>query len=152
MIKEVTNLFLVKEDEVCLGMKKRGFGVGLWNGTGGKVLEGESVEEAAKREAQEEFGVKVSQLMDAGKTRFIFKDGLEISCHLFVCGEWENEPVESEEMAPKWFKIACLPLETMWETDRSWLPLILRNKRVEGIYYFNDDAKTVERYELKEIN
>ncbi|XP_061850140.1 oxidized purine nucleoside triphosphate hydrolase isoform X2 [Colius striatus] len=30
-------------------MKKRGFGAGLWNGFGGKVQPGESIEEAARR-------------------------------------------------------------------------------------------------------
>ncbi|CAN0505072.1 unnamed protein product, partial [Ectocarpus sp. 12 AP-2014] len=33
--------------EILLGMKKRGFGEGKWNGFGGKVESGESVEEAA---------------------------------------------------------------------------------------------------------
>lgn len=34
---------------VLLGMKKRGFGAGKWNGFGGKVQPGETIEEAARR-------------------------------------------------------------------------------------------------------
>jgi 8-oxo-dGTP diphosphatase len=71
---------------------------------------------------------------------------------LFVCRDWEGEPVEGEEMAPKWFKINDLPLDSMWDTDKSWLPLVLDGKRINGTYYFNDDAKTVEKFELKEID
>ena len=41
---------------VLLGMKKRGFGAGMWNGFGGKVELGETVEEGARRELEEETG------------------------------------------------------------------------------------------------
>jgi 8-oxo-dGTP pyrophosphatase MutT (NUDIX family) len=152
MRKEVTNVFLVKGDVVCLGMKKRGFGVGNWNGTGGKIEANESVEDAAKREAKEEFGVELNKVENVGETLFVFKDGLEIHCHIFVCRDWKGEAVEGEEMAPKWFKINNLPLDSMWSTDISWLPMILDGKKVKGTYYFNDDAKTVERFDLKEIS
>jgi len=47
-----------KITEVCLAMKKRGFGMGRWNGVGGKVDSlKETVEEAAKRETKEEIDV-----------------------------------------------------------------------------------------------
>lgn len=45
--------------DVLLGMKKRGFGVGKWNGFGGKVQEGETIRECARRETQEECGLEV---------------------------------------------------------------------------------------------
>ena len=47
--KLLTLLFVVESDRVLLGMKKRGFGAGRWNGFGGKVDKGETIEEAAKR-------------------------------------------------------------------------------------------------------
>lgn len=36
-------------NQILLGMKKRGFGVGKWNGFGGKIEENETTEEGAKR-------------------------------------------------------------------------------------------------------
>ena len=39
---------------MLLGMKKRGFGTGKWNGFGGKVEVGETVADAAQRELEEE--------------------------------------------------------------------------------------------------
>lgn len=151
MRKEVTNVFLVKGDEVCLGMKKRGFGQGLWNGTGGKIEVGETPEVAAKREAREEFGVELNIIENGSKILFIFKDGSEFLAHLFLCHNWSGNPVESEEMAPKWFKTNNLPLESMWDTDKSWLPIVLTGRKVEGTFYFKDDAKTVEKFNIKEI-
>ncbi|CAN0571511.1 unnamed protein product, partial [Ectocarpus sp. 12 AP-2014] len=51
-------------------MKKRGFGEGKWNGFGGKVESGESVEEAAKRELMEEAGVTARELSLRGRLIF----------------------------------------------------------------------------------
>ena len=36
-------MFLVERDSILLGMKKRGFGVGKYNGFGGKVEKDESI-------------------------------------------------------------------------------------------------------------
>ncbi|MEK7504190.1 MAG: hypothetical protein AAB550_01680 [Patescibacteria group bacterium] len=38
-MKQATLCFLVKDNQILLAMKKRGFGVGKWNGVGGKVNE-----------------------------------------------------------------------------------------------------------------
>ncbi len=54
MKKLLTLCIVHQHPRVLLGMKKRGFGIGHWNGFGGKVEEGESIEEAAKREVKEE--------------------------------------------------------------------------------------------------
>ena len=47
--KLYTLALIRNNSDVLLGMKKRGFGVGRWNGFGGKVHPGESVEDGAKR-------------------------------------------------------------------------------------------------------
>ena len=42
--KKVLTLVYIRDDEkVLLGMKKRGFGQGKWNGFGGKVQKKESI-------------------------------------------------------------------------------------------------------------
>lgn len=50
MKKILTLSIITKKGKILLGMKKRGFGVGKWNGFGGKVQHGETLEEAMKRE------------------------------------------------------------------------------------------------------
>ncbi|MCP5842996.1 NUDIX domain-containing protein, partial [Klebsiella pneumoniae] len=52
-----TLLFLRRDDELLLAMKKRGFGAGKWNGVGGKIEAGETIEDALVRECQEEINV-----------------------------------------------------------------------------------------------
>ena len=48
--KKILTLVFVKEPgKILLGMKKRGFGQGRWNGFGGKVEKGETILEGAKR-------------------------------------------------------------------------------------------------------
>ena len=47
--KLLTLAFLLDGNRILLGFKKRGFGMGKWNGFGGKVENGETIEQAAKR-------------------------------------------------------------------------------------------------------
>lgn len=69
--KEYTLVFCRRNNEedqreILLGMKKRGFGAGRWNGFGGKIEEGESVDEAAKRELTEECSLVANTLQRRG--------------------------------------------------------------------------------------
>src|SRR4051812_23340605 len=95
-MRNVTLCLLIKGDEVLLAMKKRGFGAGKWNGIGGKVNEGESIEAAAVREAEEEIGVKIDikDLEYTATTNFFFKDKPEWnqSMKTFFVAKWEGEP------------------------------------------------------------
>lgn len=47
--KLLTLVLVVRPGRVLLGMKKRGFGAGKWNGFGGKVQPGETIEDGARR-------------------------------------------------------------------------------------------------------
>jgi len=52
-----------RDCQILLGMKKKGFGRGLWQHSFcGKVEKGESVVEAAVRELEEESGLQVIDL------------------------------------------------------------------------------------------
>ena len=47
--KLLTLVIVNEPGRVLLGMKKRGFGAGKWNGFGGKVETGETIEDGARR-------------------------------------------------------------------------------------------------------
>ena len=64
--KVMTLCMITRGDEILLGMKKRGFGKGRWNGFGGKLMPGESIEDAARREVLEEIGVTLGDISERG--------------------------------------------------------------------------------------
>lgn len=152
-MKTVTLVFLKTDDHICLAMKKRGFGEGKFNGMGGKVEEGERIEEAALRELHEEAQVqgKEEHLRSAGNIKFYFEDNPDwnLHMHIFFLHEWEGEPTETEEMAPEWFAHEEIPYERMWVDDPHWLPHVLDGKRVEGAFYFIEEGATISKHSLE---
>ena len=135
-------------------MKKRGFGAGRWNGFGGKVSAAETIEDAAKRETQEEAGVKVGNLYKVGIIDFEFKGNSEIQeVHIFKSDNFLGEPMESEEMKPQWFHIDEIPFKEMWPDDIHWLPLFLSGKKFKGKFLFGESDVILEQelVEVKEI-
>ena len=148
-----TLLFLVNDTEILLAMKKRGFGAGLWNGVGGKLEPGESLEEALVRECQEEICItptvyhKVAELDFYGGSA---EEGWHMFVHAYVCTDWQGTPQETEEMAPQWFKKEAIPYEHMWQDDQHWLPVVLAGKTVTGTFTF-DTADALLSHELHEV-
>ena len=128
--KIVTTLSMIHDDKkVLLAMKKRGHGVGKWNGYGGKINDGETVEQAMVRELQEESGLLATEFEKRGIISFDDQNnGDIIEMHIFRINRFTGEAVETEEMAPKWFDLVDIPYNEMWESDKKWLPI-----------YFNDD-------------
>lgn len=111
-LRQATLCFLVKDNQVLLAMKKRGFAEGKWNGIGGKINDTDKdIEATAVRETFEEIGVtpKSLQQMATLKSYFLDKPEWGQKVAIYVIKEWEGEPKESEEMAPKWFDINEIP-------------------------------------------
>ena len=150
--KKILTLCLIEQEgNRLLGMKKRGFGAGRWNGFGGKVEPNESIEEATIRETQEEAGVTPLQLRKLGIIEFYFletKDLLEV--HIFKSTLYEGEVGESEEMRPKWFTYDEVPFADMWKDDIFWFPYFRENQSFRGRFSFNTDDEIVE-HELYEV-
>lgn len=133
--KTLSLLFLRQGDQILLAMKKRGFGEGRWNGVGGKVEDGETIEQAMIRESQEEIGVTPTSHEKVADIRFdeYFKgEPTLMHVHVFMATEWEGEPIETEEMRPQWFITTELPYETMWSDDQYWLPAVLAGKKIQA--------------------
>lgn len=151
--KKVLTLCLLHTDtHVLLGKKKRGFGVGRWNGFGGKVEKGETIEGGARREFREEAGVEVLFLEKAGLIEFEFKGNPEIlEVHIFRAREHMGQPTESEEMKPKWFPFDEIPYSEMWPDDIHWIPLFLAEKKFQGRILFGEEDKILSM-DLNEVD
>ncbi|MCB1139823.1 MAG: NUDIX domain-containing protein [Leptospiraceae bacterium] len=136
-LTRATLAFLIEGKRVLLGLKKKGFGKGYWNGFGGKIEAGETPVGAAVREIQEECGLKASNLRPAGRLFFHFDDDpRRIEGFLFRSYDFSGHPVETPEMRPRWFSIRELPFDKMWEDDRFWLPHVLQGKEVYATFRF----------------
>ena len=147
MAKKILTLVVIQKDgKVLLGMKKRGFGVGKWNGFGGKVDVSETVEDAAKRELFEEAGITAESMEKLGVLDFSWKgkeqDILEVN--IFKATDFSGEPQESEEMKPQWFNVGEIPFEKMWSSDEYWYPPFLENKKFTGKFVFDDKNNVLE--------
>lgn len=152
-IKKATLCLLVKDKRVLLAMKKRGFGVGRWNGVGGKVKENESIENAAVRETKEEIGILIRKLAKKAVLNFYFKNkpDFDQQVTVFIVEDWIGEPDESDEMKPRWFRKDKLPFKKMWWDDPLWLPKVLEDKSLEASFLFDDKDKVLES-EVKEVD
>jgi len=149
-MKQATLCLLIKKNqkdkEILLAMKKRGFGMGKWNGIGGKLApeKGDrNVIDTLVRETEEEIGVKIREFEKAAVLSFYFpySKRWDQDVHVFLAKKWEGKPLESEEMLPRWFKIEKIPFTKMWDDDRFWLPLVLDGKKLRAKFVFQEGEK-----------
>jgi len=154
-VRDATLCLLVRGDppeEILLGLKKTGFGMGKYNGFGGKVEPGETVERAAVREVAEEIGIQVAEkdLEPAACLTFLFPADPDSDkrARVFLVTKWEGEPAESAEMRPAWFGVDDIPFEQMWQGDVHWLLRVLAGERIRGRFVFGEDNETVVTWEV----
>lgn len=147
MKKVLTLCLAIRDEKILLGMKKRGFGMGRWNGFGGKVEPDETIEEGAKREMLEECGVSIEKMERVGIHEFEFdsKRGEILEVHVFQVDEFSGEPEETEEMKPQWFAFSDIPYTEMWADDIHWLPLFLEGKKIRTKFLFGENDVVLEQ-------
>jgi len=156
-MKKILTIGIIQQDsKVLLGMKQRGFGVGLWNGPGGKFNEekDKNPEESFRREALEEAGLIIGQIEKVGLIEFEFADepGKILETHVFRVMAYAGQPQDSEEMCWQWFGNDEVPFDKMWPADKYWLPTILAGKKVSGYVLYSDDKKQeIVRKDLQEV-
>ncbi len=147
----------IQGTNVLLGMKKQGFGAGRWNGFGGKLEEGETVEDALLRELCEESGLVASDVLKVGVLDFKFKhEDLELEVHVFTVRDFVGVPEETKEMRPQWFPRDEIPYSRMWPDDEYWFPLLLAGKRFIGSFLLDrpssfEHVSKIISYELHEV-
>lgn len=148
-----TLVFLRRNNEILLAMKKRGFGEGRWNGIGGKIGPDETIEAAMLRETKEEINVTPThyhQVADITFDQFFKGEPAHMQVNVFVAWEWEGEPAESEEMKPRWFSIDSLPYDAMWADDPYWLPLVLEGKKIRASFVMDEDD-IITKHSIEEV-
>lgn len=143
--ERATLMFVIKGGQILLIMKKRGLGAGKVNGPGGRIDPGETPEQCAIRETQEELCVTPTGVEFAGELMFQFTGDNKLSGHsihgyVYRAADCIGTPTETNEAVPHWTPIDQVPYERMWQDDRLWLPLLIERKRFVGRFLFDDDA------------
>lgn len=95
-----------------------------WIGIGGKFEDKESPYDCVKREAYEETGLRLIKPEYRGIITFAPDNWETEQMHLFVCTDFDGEPIDCDEGTLEWVdkdKICDLPI---WEGDKIFLELI----------------------------
>ncbi len=143
--------FIIKDNKILLGFKKRGFGMNKWNTFGGKLDQGETYEEAAKREVFEECELNVFSLEEKAVINFSWTNNNDkFEVHAFQTLQFDGQPVESEEMLPQWFDLDKIPYKKMWPDNQLWWPIVLQGDKIKANFVYGPKDKLVE-YNIESI-
>ena len=98
-------VIVVKEGKILCGKRHNDTGYGLLCGPGGHVEQGETVEQAAIRETQEEFGITPKNIIRLGDGPKEPETG--IAPAIFLCTEYDGEPEcdDLEMVAPQFLSL-----------------------------------------------
>ena len=95
-----------------------------WIGIGGKFLDGESPEECALREINEETGLTVTGYRYRGIVTFVSDRWETEYMHLFTATGWTGTLRECSEGVLEWLHKDALAALPQWEGDKLFLALI----------------------------
>ena len=137
--EEGTLCFVIQDGQILLIEKKRGLGAGKVNGPGGRLEKGETAEQAAIRETQEEVGITPTGVQWAGELRFQFRDGYSLHCTVYRASGWEGELMETAEAKPFWVRTDQIPYDRMWADDEQWMPRLLAGENFRGWFEFDGE-------------
>lgn len=142
-------VLVVSDGLVLAGTRHIDFGYGMICGPGGHIEEGETPEQAAFRETEEEFGISPKELIPLGFGPYEPDTGLT-PC-LFLCTEYEGEPYCADlEMTNASF----LTLEELGELEGTMFrpfadSIKILNSCVQPPQIFKDTGKEEGNYPRK---
>jgi 8-oxo-dGTP diphosphatase len=97
-------VYIIKNNKVLLGKRKNAHGPGTWCPPGGHIEFGELIEEAAKRETQEETGITIKNIKRGTYTEDFFKHEKKHYITIAVIADYAGGEVKimEPEKCEKW--------------------------------------------------
>ncbi len=127
---EATSVACVRSNTVLLVRRAYPPSEGLWSFPGGKVMPGEPLEEAARRELKEETSLHAVELR-CWKTSFpISEEGkAQYRIHVFTCHHVEGEAVAASDAAELgWFTLKDALNLPLAPSMRDFLEILFQGK------------------------
>lgn len=151
MVFDVSVVYLVKGEgrgqQVLLGEKLTGLGIGKLVGPGGKSEGAETPAETAVREVWEEVGVHLEPAdlkpLAVIEYPFIDRPALSQRSHAFMATTFRGEPQSSSELEPGWWDMVHIPFDRMWSDARLWLPRAFAGEFLRATFEIGPDNSVV---------
>ena len=144
-MKIATLAIIIRGGKVLLGKKQGGpeIGEGTINAPGGKVELGESLIDCVVRETEEETCLVLhpEHLEKVAVITFHAANEPIFEVHCYRTGVFDGEPWETPSMVPGWYDINNLPFDRMLESDRHWLPNLIRGEKFRTNVYYREKVK-----------
>jgi 8-oxo-dGTP diphosphatase len=119
--------------------KENDYHEGKWNGLGGKFEQGESPEDCAIREIEEECGLKVKSVTMKGFITFPLFDGKDDwYVFLFTADDFEGELINSPEGNLAWIPNEQLVDLFLWDGDKIFIPWLFKDKFFSAKFDYKD--------------
>jgi 8-oxo-dGTP pyrophosphatase MutT (NUDIX family) len=135
MTRIETLLIVKKDSKMLLGYKhpEKKFG-GKWNGFGGGLKEGETLEECIIRETKKETGITPRNITKLGKIIFHFlTDEQDHEVHFYQATDYEGKLDTSKDFTEyREFSPDELEAINMIPADRYWLSFFVEGKKFKG--------------------
>lgn len=113
VVRVGVGVFIFKDNKFLMQQRMGSHGAGTWSVPGGHLEYGESFEDTAKREVQEETGLEISNVRFGAVTNDYFKDEGKHYVTIWMLSDWaagEERIMEPEKcVAQSWRTFDDLP-------------------------------------------
>ena len=127
----ITTLCYLEKDNKYLMLhrtkKEVDINKGKWLGVGGKLENGESIENCLRREVLEETGYKLGKYEFRGLVIFNYNEDEPLLMYLYTSEDFSGVPKECDEGELKWIEKNEVMKLNLWEGDRIFLKLLFEN-------------------------
>ncbi|PEJ52159.1 DNA mismatch repair protein MutT [Bacillus sp. AFS017336] len=148
-----TLCFIKRENELLMLNRVNAPTMGIWNGVGGKIEKGETIERSVQREIAEETGIQIemNQLTYKGKVTWHEEDvdfgGMYVFLAEVPSDLQYDTPIKTNEGILDWKKIEWVVNDKnqgVGECIPYFLPILLDDERVHHYSFYYKGNKVVD--------
>ena len=137
---------------LLLGCHTGGIFAGNYTDLIAYAKDGEEVEDAARRIANEWRGIKVGELELRGIFTFTYSETGDDKEYEFFCKQFSGEVRETENIRSEWFSIRENPFDKVAAAAEILYPLYLEGKTLRGQFSLSPDMQGLLSHALKEVD